>query len=75
MRVPLPASLLTLPIAHRGYFDPAARIPENSLSACEAAAQAGYGIELDVQLSRDGQAVVLHDDTLDRKSTRLNSSH
>ena len=66
MRVPLPPALLTKPIAHRGYHNAAARIPENSLSAFEAAARAGYAIELDVQLTKDGQAVVFHDDTLDR---------
>ena len=35
--------------------------PENSLAAFAAAAEAGYGIELDVQLSRDDQVVVIHD--------------
>ena len=39
---------------------------ENSLSAFRAAVEAGYGIELDIQLSADGEAVVFHDDTLDR---------
>ena len=34
--------------------------------AFRAAAEAGYGVELDIQLSRDGQVVVFHDDTLDR---------
>lgn len=66
MQVALPQSFLTRPIAHRGYFNPAARIPENALSAFEAAARAGYAIELDVQMSRDGQAMVFHDDSLDR---------
>ena len=41
-------------------------MPENSLPAFRAAAEAGYGVELDIQLSRDGQVVVFHDDTLDR---------
>lgn len=66
MRVPLPRSMLTIPIAHRGYHDAAARRPENALSAFAAAVQAGYGIELDVELTSDGQAMVFHDDTLDR---------
>ena len=35
--------------------------PENSLAAFASAAEAGYGIELDVQLSRDCQVVVIHD--------------
>ena len=53
-------------IAHRGLHSKDKTVPENSLAAFEAAAQRGYGIELDVQLSRDGQVVVFHDDTLDR---------
>jgi glycerophosphoryl diester phosphodiesterase len=52
------------PIAHRGLWDEHA--PENSLSAFQAACQAGYGIELDVQLSADGEAMVFHDATLER---------
>ena len=52
--------------AHRGLHSRDMSVPENSLAAFELAAQAGYGIELDVQLSRDGQVVVFHDDTLDR---------
>lgn len=50
--------------AHRGLHG--AEIPENSLAAFEAACKEGYGIELDVQLSRDGQVMVFHDDTLER---------
>lgn len=52
--------------AHRGLHTPDKAVPENSLPAFEAAAAMGYGIELDVQLSQDGQVVVFHDDTLDR---------
>ncbi len=52
--------------AHRGLYDADQRIPENSLSAFRRAADAGYGIELDVQLSKDGAVVVFHDDTLNR---------
>ena len=52
--------------AHRGLHSRDMRVPENSLAAFELAASAGYGIELDVQLSRDGQVVVFHDDTLER---------
>ena len=40
--------------------------PENSLAAFEAACAAGYGIELDARLTADGEAVVFHDDALDR---------
>ena len=52
--------------AHRGLHSPDKSIPENSLEAFRLAAEAGYGAELDVQLSKDGQVVVFHDDTLDR---------
>ena len=52
--------------AHRGLHDNEQGIPENSLPAFRAAAARGYGVELDVQLSSDGQVVVFHDDTLDR---------
>ena len=52
--------------AHRGLHSPGKEIPENSLAAFRLAARNGYGIELDVQLSRDGKVVVFHDDTLDR---------
>lgn len=52
--------------AHRGLHSPDKRIPENSLAAFGLAAEAGYGMELDVQLSRDGQVVVFHDDDLKR---------
>ena len=52
--------------AHRGLHSRDRVVPENSLEAFRLAARAGYGIELDVQLSRDGQVVVFHDDTLNR---------
>ena len=52
--------------AHRGLHARDKSVPENSLEAFRLAARAGYGIELDVQLSRDGQVVVFHDDTLKR---------
>lgn len=53
------------PIAHRGLWEPGGA-PENSLAAFQAAAAAGYGIELDIQLSADGEAVVFHDENLKR---------
>lgn len=53
-------------IAHRGLHSRDKSVPENSLSAFRLAAEAGYAIELDVQLSKDGEVVVFHDDTLDR---------
>jgi len=49
------------PIAHRGYHDAARGRIENSRAAVGAAMAHGYGIEIDVQLSADGQAVVFHD--------------
>lgn len=52
--------------AHRGLHDNASDAPENSMAAFSKAVEAGYGIELDVQLSKDGIPVVFHDDTLDR---------
>jgi len=53
------------PVAHRGLWRPDGP-PENSLAAFQAACAAGYGIELDVQLSADGEAMVFHDDDLAR---------
>lgn len=50
--------------AHRGLYSADQRVPENSLPAFAAAAAAGYGVELDVQLTADKQVVVFHDDTL-----------
>lgn len=62
---PMPDFTL-LPIAHRGLHDRNAGVIENSLSAIRAAAVAGYAMEVDVQLTADGEAVVFHDYTLDR---------
>ncbi len=50
--------------AHRGLHD--AEKPENTIPAFRAAVEAGYGIELDIQLSGDGKVVVFHDDTFER---------
>jgi len=63
-----PSWLTDVPVTHRGLHDAAAGVPENSLAAFEAAIAAGYGIELDLQLSADGVAVVFHDDDLQRLS-------
>ena len=60
------APFLGVNYAHRGLHSRDRAVPENSPAAFRLAAQAGYGVELDVQLSRDGQVVVFHDDTLDR---------
>jgi glycerophosphoryl diester phosphodiesterase len=53
------------PVAHRGLWTPDGA-PENSRAAFQAACAVGYGIELDVQLTADGEAVVFHDDRLER---------
>ena len=54
------------PIAHRGLHDASRGIVENTASAVTAAIAGRYGIEVDVQLSRDGEAMVHHDDALGR---------
>ncbi|MFV0527845.1 MAG: glycerophosphodiester phosphodiesterase family protein [Lachnospiraceae bacterium] len=48
-------------IAHRGLHSMEEGIPENSALAVEAAVAKGYGIELDVQMTRDRKIVVFHD--------------
>ena len=55
-----PNPVLLRDYAHRGLHN-GKDAPENSLAAFEAACQKGYGIELDVQLSRDGKVMVFHD--------------
>lgn len=52
--------------AHRGLHDNAMDAPENSMAAFQKAVEAGYGIELDVQLSKEKIPVVFHDFTLKR---------
>jgi glycerophosphoryl diester phosphodiesterase len=56
--------LTARPIAHRALHSGA--LIENTLGAAAAAIAANYGIETDLQLSADGEVIVLHDDTLDR---------
>lgn len=63
----LPAAFLDRPIAHRGFHG--AGRPENSVSAVRAAVEAGYGIEIDVRASHDGEAMVIHDAGLERLTT------
>lgn len=57
--------LFAPPIAHRGLWS-ASGAPENSLAAFQHAVERGYGVELDVQLSADGEAIVFHDAELAR---------
>jgi glycerophosphoryl diester phosphodiesterase len=61
---PAPSWLIDIPFAHRGLHGPS--VPENSLPAFRAAAAAGYGVELDVYLSRDDVPVIVHDASLGR---------
>jgi glycerophosphoryl diester phosphodiesterase len=65
--------------AHRGYYPKDQSIPENSLSAFHRAVENAFGIELDVQLTKDGLLAVFHDEDLkrmcgiDTKVSELNS--
>lgn len=52
--------------AHRGLHDNKTDAPENSLKAMRLAVEHGYGIELDVQLTKDEKVVVFHDANLKR---------
>lgn len=55
---------MTLILAHRGY---AAEYPENTMIAFKEADKAGAdGLELDVQMTKDGELVVIHDEKVDR---------
>ena len=58
--------LTARPIAHRALHDAAHGPIENTAGAVSAAIAAGYGIEVDVQLSGDGEVMVYHDDVLGR---------
>jgi glycerophosphoryl diester phosphodiesterase len=61
-----PAWLTERPIAHRGLHDASRGIIENTPSAFEAAIDHRYGIECDLQITADGEAMVHHDATLGR---------
>lgn len=65
-RPALPAGFLRLPVTHRALHDRMQGRIENSPAAVRAAVAAGYAIEVDVQLSADGRAMVFHDEALDR---------
>ena len=58
--------LTARPIAHRGLHNAKRGATENTSSAAAAALQSGYAIEVDLQRSADGEAMVHHDQTLDR---------
>ena len=63
---PAPRWLTERPIAHRGYHNLDLGRPENSLAAVKAAAEAGFAIECDLQISATGEPVVFHDPDLKR---------
>lgn len=53
-------------LAHRGY---SACYPENTMEAFVQAYQKGFdGVETDVHMTKDGQLVLIHDETIDRTS-------
>jgi len=58
--------LVARPVAHRGLHDSAAGVIENTPLAFAGAVAGNYAIECDLQLAADGEAMVFHDDTLDR---------
>lgn len=62
--MPLPPDFLSRPIAHRGLHG--GGVPENSLAAAQAAIDAGYGIELDIQPAAGWVPMVFHDYDLAR---------
>ncbi|MCR4599455.1 MAG: glycerophosphodiester phosphodiesterase [Acetatifactor sp.] len=53
-------------IAHRGLHNAKEGVPENSLTAFRLAVKGGYGVEMDLQLTKDGKLVVFHDASLER---------
>lgn len=53
-------------VAHRGLFDNESDAPENTMAAFRKAVEAGYGIEMDVQMTKDEQLVIFHDWDLKR---------
>lgn len=61
-----PDWLIARPVAHRGLHDRARGIVENMPGAMSAAIARNFAIELDIQLSADGEAMVHHDDVLGR---------
>jgi glycerophosphoryl diester phosphodiesterase len=64
--MPSLAWLTAQPFAHRGLHDASAGVIENTFSAFAAAIAGNYGIECDLQISADGEAIVHHDDALGR---------
>jgi len=67
----LPRDFIRKPIAHRALHDADKGCYENSITAIRAAIDAGYAIEIDVQFSRDGKAIVFHDYDLGRLTSEV----
>lgn len=61
-----PDWLTERPIAHRGLHNLARGVVENTPSSVRTAMDGGYGIEIDLQISADGEAMVHHDEELGR---------
>ena len=61
---PLLEEMKGVKFAHRGLHS--ATVPENSMSAFKLAKASGFGIELDIRLTKDGELIVFHDGTLER---------
>lgn len=60
-------------IAHRGLHKADKSVPENSVAAFRDAVESGYGVELDVHITKDGHLVVFHDDDT-RRMCGVNAS-
>lgn len=70
-----PAWLTARPVAHRALHDAARGVIENTPSAVDAALAHDFAIEVDIQLSSDGEAMVFHDDTLERLTLAKGPAH
>ena len=66
IRKPDKSAFHTRFFAHRGLYKNGTALPENSLPAIRKAVEEGYGIEFDIQVTKDGVPVVFHDFTLHR---------
>ena len=66
IRKPDKSAFQTRFFAHRGLHKNGTPLPENSLPAIKKAVEEGYGIEFDIQVTKDGVPVVFHDFTLHR---------
>jgi glycerophosphoryl diester phosphodiesterase len=62
----LDKAFLDTPIAHRTLHDVKDGRPENSIAGVKSAIEHGYGVEIDLQLSKDGVPMVFHDYSLER---------